>query len=130
MKLTFEDLKELPHSLNTDIVVKNYLDETDYDEKRRRLDLGDFIIFSRFSNPDEKIAVKVKDIGNNNTLTSVEASGILCIMFDRDALGINNYNYRVRRHVNNRAEFTNHWYKVDARYFNDENENFVVFFMA
>ena len=77
-----------------------------------------------------KIAVKVKDIGNNNTLTSVEASGILCIMFDRDALGINNYNYRVRSHVNNRAEFTNHWYKVDARYFNDENENFVVFFMA
>lgn len=76
-----------------------------------------------------KIAVKVKDIGNNNTLTSVEASGILCIMFDRDALGINNYNYRVRSHVNNRAEFTNHWYKVDARYFNDENENFVVFFM-
>ena len=77
-----------------------------------------------------KISVKVKDIGNNNTLTSVEASGILCIMFDRDALGINNYNYRVRSHVNNRAEFTNHWYKVDARYFNDENENFVVFFMA
>lgn len=77
-----------------------------------------------------KIAVKVKDIGNNNTLTSVEAGGILCIMFDRDALGINNYNYRVRSHVNNRAEFTNHWYKVDARYFNDENENFVVFFMA
>ena len=77
-----------------------------------------------------KIAVKVKDIGNNNTLTSVETSGILCIMFDRDALGINNYNYRVRSHVNNRAEFTNHWYKVDARYFNDENENFVVFFMA
>ena len=77
-----------------------------------------------------KIAVKVKDIGNNNTLTSVEASGILCIMFDRDALGINNYNYRVRSHVNNRAEFTNHWYKVDARYFNDENENFVVFFMS
>ena len=77
-----------------------------------------------------KIAVKVKDIGNNNTLTSVETSGILCIMFDRDALGINNYNYRVRSHVNNRAEFTNHWYKVDARYFNDENENFVVFFIA
>lgn len=77
-----------------------------------------------------KISVKVKDIGNNNTLTSVEASGILCIMFDRDALGINNYNYRVRSHVNNRAEFTNHWYKVDARYFNDENENFVLFFMA
>ena len=28
MKLTFEDLKGLPHSLNTYIVVKNYLDET------------------------------------------------------------------------------------------------------
>ena len=64
------------------------------------------------------------------TETSVSASGILCIMFDREALGINNYNYRVRSHINNRAEFTNHWYKVDARYFNDENENFVVFFIA
>jgi len=28
MKSTFEDLKGLPHSLNTYIVVKNYLDET------------------------------------------------------------------------------------------------------
>ena len=38
-----------------------------YDGKRRRRDLGDFIIFSRFSNPDEKIAVKVKALYRSNS---------------------------------------------------------------
>ena len=33
----------------------------------------------------------------------------------------------VRTHVNDKAEFYNYWYKEDAGYFNDYNENFVVF---
>lgn len=31
-----------------------------YDEKRRRLDYGDYIIFSRVSNPDDILSVKIK----------------------------------------------------------------------
>ena len=61
---------------------------------------------------------------------AVEAGGILCVMFDHDALGICNENSRVTTQYNPKAEFTNYFYKRDARYFTDLNENFVVFYVA
>lgn len=60
----------------------------------------------------------------------VEIGGILGIMFDRDALGVTNLDRRVTTSYNPKAEFFNNWYKFDAGYFNDTNENFVVFFVA
>lgn len=61
---------------------------------------------------------------------SVEVGGILCVMFDHEALGICNENSRVMTQYNPKAEFTNYFYKRDARYFTDANENFVVFYVA
>lgn len=61
---------------------------------------------------------------------SVNATGILGVMFDRDALGVTNLDRRVTTNYNPKAEFYNNWYKFDAGYFNDTNENFVVFFVA
>ena len=61
---------------------------------------------------------------------NVETSGILGVMFDRDALGVANLNKRTTTQYNAKAEFTNYWFKFDAGYFNDLNENFVVFFAA
>ena len=57
-------------------------------------------------------------------------SGVLCTIFDRDALGVMNNNQRVTTQWNAKAEFTNYFYKKDARYFNDLNENFVFFYVA
>lgn len=57
-------------------------------------------------------------------------SGIICTIFDRDALGVMNNNQRVTTQYNAKAEFTNYFYKKDARYFNDLNENFVFFYVA
>lgn len=62
--------------------------------------------------------------------SDVEVSGILGVMFDRDALGVTNLDRRVTTNYNPKAEFYNNWYKFDAGYFNDTNENFVVFFVA
>ena len=62
--------------------------------------------------------------------TAIETSGILSVMFDRDALGVTNLDRRVTTNYNPKAEFYNNWYKFDAGYFNDTNENFVVFFVA
>ena len=59
----------------------------------------------------------------------VTVSGILGVMFDRDALGVTNLDRRVTTNYNPKAEFYNNWYKFDAGYFNDTNENFVVFFV-
>ena len=61
---------------------------------------------------------------------TISASGIIGVMFDRDALGVCNQDKRVTTHYNARAEFFNNWYKVDAQYFNDFNENVVVFYAA
>lgn len=61
---------------------------------------------------------------------SITASGIIGVMFDRDALGVTNLDRRVTTNYNPKAEFYSNWYKFDAGYFNDFNENFVVFFVA
>lgn len=60
----------------------------------------------------------------------VKISGVLGVMFDRDALGVSNLDRRVTTNYNAKAEFFNNYYKFDAGYFNDTNENFVVFFAA
>lgn len=69
--------------------------------------------------------IKVKESGGKN----VEITGVLGVMFDRDALGVCNLDRRVTTNYNAKAEFFNNYYKFDAGYFNDTNENFVVFFI-
>ena len=61
---------------------------------------------------------------------AIQVSGVLGCIFDRDALGVMNNNQRVTTQWNPKAEFTNYFYKKDARYFNDLNENFVYFYVA
>lgn len=61
---------------------------------------------------------------------NVSVSGVLGVMFDRDALGVTNLDKRVTTNYNAKAEFFNNYFKFDAGYFNDTNENFVVFFVA
>ena len=62
--------------------------------------------------------------------SAATVSGVLACIFDRDALGVMNNNQRVTTQYNPKAEFTNYFYKKDARYFNDLNENFVFFYVA
>ena len=61
---------------------------------------------------------------------TVRASGILGVIFDRDALGVTCLDRRVTTAYNAKGEFFNNFYKFDAGYFNDTDENFVVFFVA
>ena len=61
---------------------------------------------------------------------NVSIGGVLGVMFDRDALGVTNLDKRVTTNYNAKAEFFNNYFKFDAGYFNDTNENFVVFFIA
>ena len=64
------------------------------------------------------------------TNATINASGILGVIFDRDALGVSNVDRRVTSNYNAKGEFTNYWYKFDAGYFLDTDENCVVFFVA
>lgn len=60
----------------------------------------------------------------------VTVTGVLGIMFDRDALGICCEDRRVTTNYNPKAEFTNSWFKFDCGCFCDKDEQFVVFFVA
>ena len=60
----------------------------------------------------------------------VALTGIIGVIFDRDALGVSNLSRRVTTNYNAKAEFYTNFYKFDAGYYNDLNENIVVFFVA
>lgn len=62
--------------------------------------------------------------------TPVTINNVVGVMFDRDALGVSNLDRRVTTNWNPKGEFTNNWYKFDAGYFNDFNENGVIFLLA
>lgn len=61
---------------------------------------------------------------------TIDASGILAVMFDRDALGVANIDRYVTSAYNAKADFTNNFYHYTQGLWNDGNENFVVFYVA
>ena len=65
-----------------------------------------------------------------NDGTNIAFGGIVGVLFDHDALGVTCTDRRVNTYYNAKAEFYNNFYKFDSSYFNDLNENFVVFFVA
>ena len=75
---------------------------------------------------DDTSNIKIKTASGHD----VDASGIIACMFDRDALGVSNLDREVRTHYNEKADFWNYFYNAFAGYFNDTNENFVVFYVA
>ena len=79
-------------------------------------------------NSTSKIDVTI----NNGTQAGAQVTqtGILAVLFDREAVAVSNLDRRVRTHMNERAEFVNNWYKFDCGYFNDPDENFIVFYVA
>lgn len=74
------------------------------------------------------------DVTRINVKTSsgktVNVTGVIGCIFDKDALGVTNLDRRVTTNYNPKAEFYTNFYKFDAGFFNDLNENFVVFYIA
>ena len=73
------------------------------------------------------IDVAIKDGASTK---EVKQSGILGVLFDTSALGVSCQNPRTTTAVNARAEFYTNFNKYDAMYYNDLNENFIVFMVA
>ena len=82
----------------------------------------------RFYDFDEITKIHINLASDNKT--EIQMTGILGVMFDKDALGVSNLNRRVTTNYNPKAEFYTNFYKFEAGYYNDMNENFVVFFVA
>lgn len=75
-----------------------------------------------------KIDVKVNT--GLKTGKDVTQTGIIGVLFDRKALGVTNLDRRVTTNYNPKAEFYTNFYKADSGYFNDFNQNFIVFYVA
>lgn len=107
-----------------------YLQSDVYHNDMVRLPKAELVPFWQASGKDYSFAnvsdLHIKTAGGK----SLEISGVLGVIFDRDALGVTNLDRRVTTNYNAKAEFFTNYYKFDAGYFNDLNENFVVFFVA
>ena len=107
-----------------------YLQSDTFNDEYTALPNAETVPYWQASGDDYSFASVSKINVKNASGKSVEMSGILAVMFDTDALGVTNLDRRVTTNYNAKAEFFNNFYKFDAGYFNDLNENFVVFFVA
>lgn len=70
-----------------------------------------------------KINVKIDDTNE------VEETGILAVMYDRDAMGVTITERRGATQRNNKDEYTDYFNKATYGYFNDLSENGIVFYV-
>lgn len=80
------------------------------------------------------LAYSFPDVSSIDVKTSsgvaVKIDGVIGVMFDRDAIGVSNLDKRVTTNYNPKAEFFTNFYKFESGYYNDLNENFVVFYLG
>ena len=111
-----------------------YLQSDTFHDNYTRLSAGESVPYWQGSGTGYNLASTGQIIGvpssqgDASSPKTVTVNNVLAVMFDRDALGVSNLERRVTTQWNAKAEFTNYFFKQDAGYFNDLNENFVVFF--
>lgn len=107
-----------------------YLQSDTFHDELTRLPASDAVTYWQGSGTGYAFADTSKIDIKTPTGKTVAASGILGVIFDRDALGVANLDRRVTTNYNPKAEFWNQWHKMDAGYFLDMSENMVVFYVA
>lgn len=109
---------------------KAYLQSDTYHDEFVALPKAEVVPFWQGSGTDYSFAETSKINLKTASNDTVECGGILGVMFDRDALGVSNFDRRVTSNWNPKGEFFNNWFKMDSGYFNSLNENFCLFFIA
>lgn len=107
-----------------------YLQSDTFHNELTKLPTAERIVYWQGTGTDFAFDETSKIEVRSSTGKDVTASGILCVMFDRWALGVNNVQRKVTSQYTPNAEFFTNFYKYKAGFFNDLNENFVVFFVA
>lgn len=77
----------------------------------------------------DRSSIKITHSGINSG-NAVTATGILAVMFDEEAMGVTNYKSQVTSQYNPRTHTTNFFDDRTAGYFNDFDEQCVVFYGA
>ena len=129
-RFTSKDLQHIVLLSEFEAYAKAYLYSDTYHKEFTALPNAEKVAYWQGSGTNYDFASTSKIHVTTSSGREVEQSGILGIIFDRDALGVSNLDRRVTTNYNAKGEFFNNWYKFDAGYFNDLNENFVVFYVA
>ena len=74
--------------------------------------------------------IDVKALTADGTEFTVSQTGVVAVMYDRDAAAICNENARVTSIYNPKAEYWNYFYKYDCAYMNDTAENCIIFIIS
>ena len=129
-RFTPESLQHFVMLANFKAAADIFLQSTTFHDNYTKLKAAEEVPFWQGSGSGYEFSNTSKIYIKTSENHDVEASGILAVLFDHEALGMHGYNNRTTSNYNGKAEFTNYWYKRDARYFNDFDENFVVFYVA
>lgn len=116
-----EFAKELEVNLYADTYNEEFVKLTGYSEIPYWQGSGTDNSFTAHS------TINITAIDPDSQSFTVNQTGILGVMYDRDAAMICNTNYRVQSIFNPSAEYWNYFYKFDCMYMNDLAENCVVF---
>ena len=113
--------------------VKNYIrtdSRYDYDQEAKT-EFSSADVVSYFQSPGTSYAFA--DVSTVNVKTTsgdtVNQSGILDVIYDEKAMGLYKVFKKVSSHYNDKAEFTNFWYKFEAGVYNFLDENMVVLYV-
>lgn len=130
-KKRFTPMKNMKIVMHSDFSAnaKAYLYSSTFHEDYVKLPKADEVPYWQGCGDDYDIAqttaINVK-LPSDNTKT-VACDGIICTLFDEEALGVLNFERYTTSDYNGKAEFTNYWHKQKACQFLDLNENIVVF---
>lgn len=107
-----------------------FLQSDTFHNELTRLPAHDNVMYWQGSGTDFSLDNCAKIVVKTPSGNDVAIAKCLGVIFDRESLGVTNYDRRVTTKYNAKAEFTNFFYKVDAGYFLDLDENLVCFFIA
>lgn len=130
-RFTPKDLQHIVYLSDFSRRLDSYLMSDTYHNEFVALPKGDIVTkWQGIGKDTDSIADRSKIMIKTASGHDVTATGVVATIFDHDALGVCNYEPTVESIYNPRASFYNNFYKRDAGYFNDLQENAVVFYIA
>lgn len=136
IRFTPKDKQRLLLLTNLKKAADVYLQSDTFNDEYTALPMSETVSYWQGSGTDysfdnvSKIHVDILDPADSTKTVEVEFSGILGVLFDYDAAGIDCEERTVSSNVNAPGLFTNYYYHQNARHWIDLNENAVVFFIG
>lgn len=117
--------------LHADFVAaaRSYLYSDTYNEEFTQLPAAETVPYWQGSGTGYDFTDTSKILCTTSSGQTMTITGVLGIMFDRDALGVTNMDRRITTSYNPVGEFFNNYSKWTCGAFNAMDENFVVFFV-